>query len=288
MQLIRTSASRGSRISVVMGSALVLIMVGIICLFFLVAKQFTQHVQSQFTVQIMLKADLDNTAILAIQKKLESNEVISSVRFTSAEDGAKAYAEEIGEDFVQIIGSNPIPPTLDAQVKPEFAEPQKLEAFVNEIQKDAQVKEVVYQKNLLQEVNENIRKWSLILGAIALIFLVIAVFLIMNTVELAVSSQRYIIRSMQLVGATPRFIKKPFLFDGIKNGLLSALIAWTSISGILFFYREELTDIVTLLIEGNGFWILGGVLTLLGVCMNLFSSNWTVSRYIRAKQDQLV
>lgn len=288
MQLIRTSASRGSRISVVMGSALVLLMVGIICLFFLVVKQFTQHVQSQFTVQIMLKPDLDNAAILAIQKKLESNEVISSVRFTSAEDGAKAYAEEIGEDFVQIIGSNPIPPTLDAQVKPEFAEPQKLEAFVNEIQTDAQVKEVVYQKNLLQEVNENIRKWSLILGVIALIFLVIAVFLIMNTVELAVSSQRYIIRSMQLVGATPRFIKKPFLFDGIKNGLLSALIAWTSISGILFFYQEELTDIVTLLIEGNGFWILGGVLILLGVCMNLFSSNWTVSRYIRAKQDQLV
>jgi hypothetical protein len=76
--------------------------------------------------------------------------------------------------------------------------------------------------------------------------------------------------------------------DGIKNGLLSALIAWTSISGILFLYKEELSDIVILLIEGNGFWILGGVLTTLGVCMNLFSSNWTVSRYIRAKQDQLV
>lgn len=288
MQLIRTSASKGSRISVVMGSALVLLMVGIIFLFFLVAQQFTRHVQSQFTVQIMLKPDLTNSDILALQKNIESNEIISSVKYTSAEDGAKAYAEEIGEDFVQIIGSNPIPATLDAQIKPEFAEPQKLESFVNELQKETQVKEIVYQKNLLQEVNENIRKWSLILGAIALVFLVIAVFLIMNTVELAVSSQRYIIRSMQLVGATPRFIKRPFLLDGIKNGLLSALIAWTSISGILLLYRVELTDIITLIIEGNGFWFLGVALIVLGVCMNLISSNWTVSRYIRAKQDQLV
>jgi len=287
MQLIKTSASKGSRISVVLGSSLVLLMVGIICMFFLLAKQFTHHVQSQFTIQIMLKSDLAESTILSIQKSIESNSIISSVNYTSAEEGARAYSEEIGEDFINIIGSNPIPPTLDAQIKPEYANPEQTERLVSEIQKHPEIKEVVYQKNLLQEVNDNIKKWSLILGGIALVFLVIAIFLIMNTVELAVSSQRYIIRSMQLVGATPKFIRRPFLIDGLKNGIVAALIAWILISGILLLYQSELGDVITLLVEGNSFWILGGVLIGIGVLMNLLSTTLTVSRYIKANLEQL-
>ena len=136
-------------------------------------------------------------------------------------------------------------------------------------------------------MNENISKWGAIIGGIVILFLIISAFIIMNTVELAISSQRLIIRSMQLVGATPWFIKRPFLWQSLKNALLSSTIAWLSISLILYFNQQSLADIIQILLDGGGFWKLGALLITLSVVVGVFSTYITVSRFVRAKLHQM-
>jgi cell division transport system permease protein len=244
MQFVRTSASSISRISAFAGSTLVLLMVGIFLVFYLVALQVSDHIRSQFTVQLLLNEGASEEQILSFKKEIEGGGIASHVSYTSSEQAEAEYSKEIGEDFVQVLGYNPLPASIDVQINPEKADGPTVDAFVESCMQNPIIKDVGYEKTLLQSVNENISKWGAIIGGIVILFLIISAFIIMNTVELAISSQRLIIRSMQLVGATPGFIKRPFLWQSLKNALLSSSIAWLSISLILYI---KFIDIIYLL-----------------------------------------
>ncbi|MFY8079195.1 MAG: cell division protein FtsX, partial [Flavobacteriales bacterium] len=247
MQFVRTSASSISRISAFAGSTLVLLMVGIFLVFYLVALQVSDHIRSQFTVQLLLNEEVSEEQILSFKKEIEGGGIASQVSYTSSEQAEAEYSKEIGEDFVQVLGYNPLPASIDVQINPEKADGPTVDAFVESCKQNPIIKDVGYEKTLLQSVNENISKWGAIIGGIVILFLIISAFIIMNTVELAISSQRLIIRSMQLVGATPWFIKRPFLWQSLKNALLSSTIAWLSISLILYFNQQSLADIIQIL-----------------------------------------
>lgn len=287
MQFVRTSASSISRISAFAGSTLVLLMVGIFLVFYLVALQVSDHIRSQFTVQLLLNEDANEEQILSFKKEIEGGGIASQVSYTSSEQAEAEYSKEIGEDFVQVLGYNPLPASIDVQINPEKADGPTVDAFVESCKQNPIIKDVGYEKTLLQSVNENISKWGAIIGGIVILFLIISAFIIMNTVELAISSQRLIIRSMQLVGATPWFIKRPFLWQSLKNALLSSTIAWLSISLILYFNQQSLADIIQILLDGGGFWKLGVLLIMLSVVVGVFSTYITVSRFVRAKLHQM-
>lgn len=287
MQFVRTSASSISRISAFAGSTLVLLMVGIFLVFYLVALQVSDHIRSQFTVQLLLNDELSEEQILSFKKEIEGGGIASQVSYTSSEQAEAEYSKEIGEDFVQVLGYNPLPASIDVQINPEKADGPTVDAFVESCKQNPIIKDVGYEKTLLQSVNENISKWGAIIGGIVILFLIISAFIIMNTVELAISSQRLIIRSMQLVGATPWFIKRPFLWQSLKNALLSSTIAWLSISLILYFNQQSLADIIQILLDGGGFWKLGVLLIMLSVVVGVFSTYITVSRFVRAKLHQM-
>lgn len=287
MQFVRTSASSISRISAFAGSTLVLLMVGIFLVFYLVALQVSDHIRSQFTVQLLLNEDASEEQILSFKKEIEGGGIASQVSYTSSEQAEAEYSKEIGEDFVQVLGYNPLPASIDVQINPEKADGPTVDAFVESCKQNPIIKDVGYEKTLLQSVNENISKWGAIIGGIVILFLIISAFIIMNTVELAISSQRLIIRSMQLVGATPWFIKRPFLWQSLKNALLSSTIAWLSISLILYFNQQSLADIIQILLDGGGFWKLGALLIALSVVVGVFSTYITVSRFVRAKLHQM-
>ena len=287
MQFVRTSASSISRISAFAGSTLVLLMVGIFLVFYLVALQVSDHIRSQFTVQLLLNEGVSEEQILSFKKEIEGGGIASKVSYTSSDQAESEYSKEIGEDFVQVLGYNPLPASIDVQINPEKADGPTVDAFVESCKLNKIVKDVGYEKTLLQAVNENIAKWGAIIGGIVILFLIISAFIIMNTVELAISSQRLIIRSMQLVGATPWFIKRPFLWQSLKNALLSSAIAWLSISLILYFNQQSLSDIIQILLDGGGFWKLGILLIALSVVVGVFSTHITVSRFVRAKLHQM-
>jgi cell division transport system permease protein len=287
MQFVRTSASSISRISAFAGSTLVLLMVGIFLVFYLVALQVSDHIRSQFTVQLLLNDEVSEEQILSFKKEIEGGGIASQVSYTSSEQAEAEYSKEIGEDFVQVLGYNPLPASIDVQINPEKADGPTVDAFVESCKQSPIIKDVGYEKTLLQSVNENISKWGAIIGGIVILFLIISAFIIMNTVELAISSQRLIIRSMQLVGATPWFIKRPFLWQSLKNALLSSTIAWLSISLILYFNQQSLADIIQILLDGGGFWKLGILLIMLSVVVGVFSTYITVSRFVRAKLHQM-
>ena len=287
MQFVRTSASSISRISAFAGSTLVLLMVGIFLVFYLVALQVSDHIRSQFTVQLLLNDEVSEEQILSFKKEIEGGGIASQVSYTSSEQAEAEYSKEIGEDFVQVLGYNPLPASIDVQINPEKADGPTVDAFVELCKQNSIIKDVGYEKTLLQSVNENISKWGAIIGGIVILFLIISAFIIMNTVELAISSQRLIIRSMQLVGATPWFIKRPFLWQSLKNALLSSTIAWLSISLILYFNQQSLADIIQILLDGGGFWKLGALLITLSVVVGVSSTYITVSRFVRAKLHQM-
>lgn len=251
------------------------------------ALQVSDHIRSQFTVQLLLNDEVSEEQILSFKKEIEGGGIASQVSYTSREQAEAEYSKEIGEDFVQVLGYNPLPASIDVQINPEKADGPTVDAFVESCKQNPIIKDVGYEKTLLQSVNENISKWGAIIGGIVILFLIISAFIIMNTVELAISSQRLIIRSMQLVGATPWFIKRPFLWQSLKNALLSSTIAWLSISLILYFNQQSLADIIQILLDGGGFWKLGALLITLSVVVGVFSTYITVSRFVRAKLHQM-
>lgn len=288
MQFLKTSASKISRISAFTGSTLVLVMVGILLIFYLVSLQVSEHFKSQFAVQLMLKSEATEAEVMAYKKDIEGSGIASSVTYISSDEAARSYQEEIGEPFVDVMGSNPIPASLDVKIHPDKFSPENVDTFVAQAQQNPLISDVVYIKSLLQVVNENIEKWGTVVGVIVLVFLLISALIIMNTVELAISSQRYIIRSMQLVGATPGFIRKPFIWHSIKNAVASALVAWMLIVGTLFLFRDSLSEIIQVLMDGQGFWKLGILIVSLSVLVGALSTWLTVNRFIRAKVNQMV
>lgn len=285
--LFKTSGSRISSFSTVVGITLVLTMVGALFIFVLVANAVTHHFKQQITVQVFLKETSSEQEILQFKKQLEGLDHTSAVLYTSREEAAQSYKEEIGEDFVNFLGYNPLLSSLDIAVKPGFSSNENMESMVRELEHNDLVQEVVYQKGLLQNVNENMGKWALGLIIIGVLFLIIAVVLIVNTIELAIFSQRFLIKSMQLVGATHWFIQKPFLKRGLWFGFVSSVFALAIIFGLLFYFRVDLTDVIEILKQNNRLLILIGGVVVVGLLISWLATAFAVRRFVRLEQSKL-
>jgi cell division transport system permease protein len=285
--LFKTSGSSISSFSTVVGITLVLTMIGVLFIFLLVANAITRHFKEQLVVQVMLRDEVSENSVLDLKKRIEGEPYAGGVTFTSKEEAALRYHEELGEDFVEVMGQNPLPASLDITVDPEYPDLGNLENDLIPLQQNSMVREVVYQKSLLQKVNENIAKWGIGLFVIGALFLLIAVVLIVNTIELAIFSQRFIIKSMQLVGATHWFIQKPFLRRGLWFGFMSGLIALALISGILLYFSDELSPVIDILTDQQRFlWVAGAVMGT-GLLLSWISTAYAVRRFIRLRQQQL-
>ncbi len=285
--LFKTGGSTISSFSTVVGITLVLTMVGILFIFLLVANAVTEHFKEQLTVQLFIKEGADEEEILIFKKEIEGKSFAGEVSYTSAQQAAQAMQEELGEEFVDFLGYNPLPASIDIKVNPRFSALDSLETMISEIDQNSMVSETVYQKGLLQQVNENIGKWGLGLLVVGVLFLIIAVVLIVNTIELAIFSQRFIIKSMQLVGATHWFIQKPFLKRGLWFGFISSILALTLLSGILFYLREPLRDVVEILVQGYRFIILLVGIMVTGLAVSWLATAYAVRRFVRLSQSEL-
>jgi cell division transport system permease protein len=235
----------------------------------------------------MLNDEASDGEIHQLKKQIEGSAYASSASYTSKADAAKLMQEELGEEFVDFLGYNPLPASIDIHLKSDFDQEEQLKVVISELEHNNLVREVVYQEDLLQQMNSNLSKWSLGLMIIGVLLLTIAVVLIVNTIQLAVFSQRFLIKSMQLVGATHWFIQKPFLRRGLWYGLVSSIFALAIIFGVLFYFKQELKDIIEILQDKNSLlFVIAGVITV-GLTMSWIATAYAVNRFIRTEAAKL-
>jgi len=269
-------------ISTVFGIAMVLSMIGLLGLILVEANNLSRYVKENIVLNIFVDDAAHETDVLQLQKQIEGNVMVKQTQYVSKELAARNLQKDLGEDFVKFLGYNPLSQSLDVYLKAQYANNADIEKFKAELLKNPLVKEVKYQKSLVDQMNENITTISLIILVFAGIFVVLSVALINNTIRLAIYSQRFLIKSMQLVGATKGFIRKPFMLYGIWHGLLGGLIAILILIGTLSLAYKEIPDLI-ILRNYTEFGLIFVAILGIGVFISGFSTFLAVNKFLRLK-----
>jgi len=269
-------------ISTVFGIAMVLLMIGLLGLILVKANNLSRYVKENIVLNIFMDDAAHETDVLQFQKQLDGNVMVKQTQYVSKELAARNLQKDLGEDFVKFLGYNPLSQSLDVYLKADYANNTGIEKFKAELIKNPLVKEVKYQQSLVDQMNQNLKSIVLVILAFAAIFVVLSVALINNTIRLAIYSQRFLIKSMQLVGATKGFIRKPFLLYGIWHGLLGGLIAVLILIGTLYLAYQQIPDLVILRDYTEFGIVFLGVIGL-GVFMSAVSTLFAVNRFLRLK-----
>ena len=280
-------------ISVVFSISLALFMIGALGMLAIHSKKLTSMIKENVEVQVFLKKSVTDEQQIRLQKVLEGFDFIAKdengrpkITFISKEEGARVFIEETGEDFVSFLGENPLRDEYILNIDEAFQTEAKMAEIAATLKEVNGVFEVEYVENLVKTINSNVTKVSMVLGGFALILVLVVVVLINNTIKLALFSQRFLSRSMQLVGATRAFIRRPFLLRSVLHGILGALIA-ASLLFILAEYAYNKVEELATLKDTNLMLMLVGILILLGALIGLFSSLRSVNKYLKLSLDEL-
>jgi cell division transport system permease protein len=277
---------RGSYLTLVISVSLVLFLLGILGLVIINAKGLSDYLRESLSFSVMLDEDAREADIRMLQKDLDAKQFVKSTEYVSKDEAAVKMKEDLGEDFISFLGDNPLPPSIDVYLYASYTNPDSVAKMEKYVMEYPFVKEVLVPESLLFLINENVRKVSLSLLIISSFLLLIAVTIINNTIRLAIYSKRFLIRTMQLVGATRSFIRKPFLIRSIYHGVLAALIAMLLLMGLLYLVEKEFLMLYSFK-STNLLVILGVLLIVLGILINLVSTFFSVNRYLVISEDKL-
>lgn len=277
---------RSSYVTTIISISLVLFLLGIIGFLFLNAQRLSVYVKENLGFTILIKDNIREAEVRRLQKILSAAPYVRIVQYVDKEQAAETLKAELGEEFVEFLGYNPLLSSIEVKLAAQWANPDSMARIEAEVMNFPQVKEVYYQKNLLHAVNENIRKITLVLAIFSVLLLFISIALINNTIRLSVYARRFLIRTMQLVGATRGFIRKPFLLKSILHGLAGATLAIILLSLLIYGLGKELEGVI-----GFSDVILVGILfvlvTVIGILITLISTFLAVNKYLRLRTDQL-
>jgi len=277
---------RSSYFTSTVSISLLLILLGSIGLLLLNTKRISDYVRENIIFKVILKDNIREVDIFQIQKALDAKRYVKETVYIPKEKAAIELQQELGEDFIEHIGHNPLLPSIEVKFLATYANNDSIAVIESELKEFDQIKEVYYQKNLIHTVNENIKKISLVVLIFSSFLLLIAVALINNTIRLAIYSKRFIIRTMQLVGATAGYIRRPFLFRSVLQGIIGALIALAVLIGLIYFLQNEMSGIIRL-DDMKVLLLLFAIVMVLGIIINWLSTYAAVSKYIRIKTDKL-
>lgn len=276
----------GSYLTLVISVSLVLFLLGILGLVIINAKELSDYFRESLTFSVILDEDAREADIRMLQKDLDAKPSVKSTEYVSRDDAATKMKEDMGEDFISFLGDNPLPPSIDVYLYAGYTNRDSVVKFEKYILEYPFVKEVWYEDSLLFLINENVRKISLFLLIISSFLFLIAVTIINNTIRLAIYSKRFLIRTMQLVGATRAFIRKPFLIRSIYHGVLAALTAMLLLMGLLYLVEKEFLMLFSF--ESTKLLaLLGALLIIAGILINLVSTYLSVNRYLVISEDKL-
>lgn len=277
---------------VVFSISLALFVIGLFGMLLIHAGSLSEKVKESIEMQVYLDRDLTEAQLTQLQKTFTAKNYVAvkndtaQVRFISKEEGAKAFLDETGEDFMEFLGDNPLRDAYVMKIDADHSSSPELKSIKLDLEEVEGVHEVQYVESLIESINSNIQKISMILLAFAAILILVVIILINNTVKLALYSQRFLIRSMQLVGATSFFIQRPFLNRAAWQGMMSGIIASVLIFALTQYAYHEVTEL-QLLRNDEQTYILMGALVLIGLIIGFLSSYRAVRKYLRLSLDEL-
>jgi cell division transport system permease protein len=277
---------RGAYFTSVVSISLVLLLLGIVGLLMLNAKQMSDYVKENLCFSLIINDEVAEPDIKQFQKSLDTHDFIKSTEYITKDDAAQQLQDELGENFVETLGYNPLSPTINVYLNSDYASPDSIAKLESFFLSKSVVSEVSYQQNLVNLINDNIKKVSIVLLALSALFFLISFALLNNTIRLQIYSKRFIINTMKLVGAKKGFIRRPFLASGALQGLVSSVIAIALLYGIIYFANSQLENIMGSIDP----WIIALLfvaVAVIGVLLCVFATLLSINRYLRLKTINL-
>jgi cell division transport system permease protein len=276
----------GSSLTTIVSLALVLFMLGLLGIIILNTRKLSDNVKENIGFLVILKDNVKDVDVAKMQKTLDASAYVKSTEFINKEEAAARLQKDLGEDFIGFLGMNPLHSSINVHLKADYANADSITWIQRSMIESNLVEEVVYQPSLIRQVNENVKAISLGVLAISALLMVIALALINNTIRLSIYSKRFIIKTMQLVGATQGFIRRPFVLTGIRHGIYGAVIAIILLIGFLYVLQKQLPELATLQDE-TMLGSLFGIVILLGIIITWISTSLAVRKYLRLNSDEL-
>ena len=277
---------RSSYFSAVMSIAFVLFLIGLLGLLILNTKRISDYFKEQASITIFLKDEVKSDERNSFEGTLKQKEYTKSVAFISKEQAAEIARKENGEDFMEFLGYNPLKNSFDLFIKADYVTPEKMGEIEAELTSNDAVFEVSYDKPLISLLTENVKKISLWVLIFSTLFALIAMLLINNSIRLSIYAKRFTIKTMQMVGATKRFIRKPFIWSSIRLGIMGAIVALVGLA-IAVYYLNEYFPEFNLLQDVQNLSILFTTVFLAGLLITWVSAFFATQRFLNLRTDQL-
>ena len=275
-----------SYFSVVLSVFLVLFLVGILGLFVLNSKKLSDDFKEQIAMTVFFKEEAHDSIIKNFAAELKTAKYVKSSVFVSKEDAAKVHTEIIGEDFMTFLGANPLQNSFDIHLKADYIDSKNIRKIENKLRENSMISDIVYDKQLVNLVNDNIKKVSMWILIISGFLTLVAVLLINSSMRLSIHSNRFIIKTMQMVGATKAFIRKPFIWKSIKLGLIGSALAVVSLIITLFYLDSSYPNLGILEEKFLITLVLLGVVSV-GVIITWVSTYFATQRFLNLRTDDL-
>ena len=270
----------------ILGVTLVLFLLGIIGWLIINAGKLGEHFKENVEIKAILRGDLNPKDSTALMQYISSKPYIKSIEFVNKEQAKKIYLGDGNEDWNNVLDYNPLPNAIYFKLKNEYLTPDTLSSIKKDLEQQTYVSEVQYQQALVDNLNKNIRRISMILLVVAVILSLVVIILIDNTIRLAMFSNRFLIKTMQMVGATRWFIAKPMNIRAIINGAISGLIAVAAVF-VLIMLAERYVPEMKAIHDNSSLALLFLGLIVIGIAITVFSTHRSVLKYLRMKLDDL-
>lgn len=275
-----------SRLTSIISMSLVIFLIGLTTTLVLFAGDLSVAVRENITLSVVLNEDAKASDVQKLQKKIDAEEYTKSTEYIDKERAISELTEELGHDPTEFLGYNPLLASLELKLVSEYANNDSISKIEKALRRLPEVREVIYQKNLVQAVNDNVQRISVVLLALSVLLLIVSYALISNTVRLSIYAKRFLIHTMKLVGATGRFIRRPFLAQGMLMGLLSSFIAMGMLSLSMFWAQSEVGNMLSTEFI-DSILISFAVMIIAGLLITFVSTYISVSRYLRLSLDSM-
>ncbi|MDC0854209.1 permease-like cell division protein FtsX [Flavobacteriales bacterium] len=273
-------------VTTTVGMSLTLLLIGLLIVLGFLGVHWERQLRQEARVQVFFQREVEANVLLEAKEMLRTDPAVASVSFIKAEEASADLEEQLGESFVDFLGYVPLSDVMDLRMKPDWSTTEELENAVQRMEQIPGISEVVWQSELLEQIEATIERLMAPLAGLALLFMFAAFALMNNTIRLTIFARRFVIKTMQLVGAHPRAIRSPFIRQGIFYGVISGGIAFTAINGILSmvtFQNAALLEPFNLIYLGALFLIL----TFIGGVFGGVSTAFAVNRFLRSRLDRL-
>ncbi len=275
-----------SYFSVVISISLVLFLLGLLGLLVLNSKKVADYFKEQIAITIFLKDSAKEVEITQLQQSLALADYTKSAEFVSKEQAAEEHTETLGENFLEYLGENPLQNSIDVYLNADFVTPEKMEEITTEIRSKDFVDDVIYDRPLIAQLTENVSRISFWILVISGIFTFIAVLLINSSIRLAIYAKRFTIKTMQMVGATKTFIRRPFVWKSVRLGMIGAGVAMIGM-GVVLYYLNKTFPQLQLLNDELLLFVLFVFIFMMGVLITWFSTFFATQRFLNLRTDDL-